>query len=171
MRPAVCASFFAACLASACGDSMRVEPVTVQWMDWPWQVAYGQPFRTRLVVSGVCARTPRFRPGATADQSAVTFAPYFVVANENIPCIAEVTSPSLLAYGGVDTAGMAPGLKESRVYEMRAASAIRSSQRCVAKRRCFIWFPETRASCRATPARPGWAHDSGDSGRSYRRSC
>ena len=123
MRPAVFASFFAAFLASACGDSMQVEPVTVQWMDWPWQVAYGQPFRTRLVVSGVCARTPRFRPGATADQSAVTFAPYFVVGNENIACIAEVTSPPLLAYGGVDTAGMAPGLKESRVYEMRAASA------------------------------------------------
>ena len=54
MRPAVFASFFAAFLASACGDSMRIEPVTVQWMDWPWQVAYGQPFRTRLVVSGVC---------------------------------------------------------------------------------------------------------------------
>jgi len=55
----LCLSVFAACEPDG-----KINPVTVQWMDWPAVVDAGQPFRTRLVVWGVCAANPRFRPGA-----------------------------------------------------------------------------------------------------------
>ena len=118
MRPAA----FALCIVSlaACSDSTQIKPVTVQWMDWPWQVAAGQPFRARLVVWGVCAQNPRFRSGATADQSAVTFAPYFIIEKDQGVCVASIFQP--IAIIGIDTAGMAPGLQASSAYEMRAAS-------------------------------------------------
>ena len=80
MRPAV---FATSCLGllAACEPSAKVDPVTVQWMDWPAEVKAGQPFRTRLVVWNVCALNPQFRAGASANQSAVTFAPYFLIDN------------------------------------------------------------------------------------------
>lgn len=109
--------FLAAC------DSTQVRPVSVQWMDWPADVASGQPFRTRLVVWGVCAQNPRFRPGASADQSAVTFTPYFLVEeNRDIACLQELADALVVI--GIDTAGTAPGLPASfpRTYEMRAAA-------------------------------------------------
>ena len=72
MRPAV---FAISCLGllAACGEpNATIDPVTVQWMDWPAEVNAGQPFRTRLVVWGVCALNPQFRAGASADQSVAT---------------------------------------------------------------------------------------------------
>ncbi len=109
---------------AACGESnSRINPVTVQWMDWPAEVNAGQPFRTRLVVWGVCAANPRFQPGASVDESAVTFAPYWVVDDENIACVADATAPLLVVYA-IDTAGTAPGLAApfARTYEMRASA-------------------------------------------------
>lgn len=120
MRPAA----FALCIVSlaACGDSTQVKPVTVQWMDWPAEVISGQPFRTRLVVWGICAMNPRFGSGASADQSAVTFTPYFLVEdNRDIACLQNRTTEFLLVIA-IDTAGTAPGLAADvpRTYEMRA---------------------------------------------------
>jgi len=96
-----------------------IAPVTVHWMDWPAEVKAGQPFRTRLVIDGVCALNPRFNPGARADQSAVTFEPYFQVDKERIACTALVNS---LVVIGIDTAGLAPALAAAadRTYQMRA---------------------------------------------------
>jgi len=90
-------------------------------MDWPAEVNAGQPFRTRLVVWSVCALNPQFRAGASADQAAVTFAPYFLVDNDHIECLTERTR-TLLALIAIDTAGTAPGLValSARSYEMRA---------------------------------------------------
>jgi hypothetical protein len=92
-------------------------------MDWPAEVNAGQPFRTRLVVWGVCAANPRFHPGASADLSAVTFAPFFVTDDQVIMCLAEPTIATLLVVG-LDTAGTAPGLAApaSRTYEMRGSA-------------------------------------------------
>ena len=120
MRPAA----FALCIVSvaACSDSTEIKPVTVQWMDWPAEVISGQPFRTRLVVWGICAVNPRFQSGATADQSAVTFTPYFLAEdNREIACLQNRTTESLLVIA-IDTAGTAPGLAADfpRTYEMRA---------------------------------------------------
>ncbi len=122
MRPAVFATICLGLLA-ACEPDAKIDPVTVQWMDWPAEVNAGQPFRTRLVVWGVCALNPRFRAGASADQSAVTFAPYFLVGNDQIACLTERT-PALLALIAIDTAGTAPGLAaaSARTYEMRAST-------------------------------------------------
>jgi len=116
----VCAASLAAC------DSTAVIPVTVQWMEWPAEVTAGQPFRTRLVVWGVCAVNPRFRPGVTADQSAVTFSPYFLAeTNDEIFCLGGGLTMPLVVIA-IDTAGMAPSLAASfsRTYEMRGAAWI-----------------------------------------------
>jgi len=113
-------------LLLACdGPNGKVDPVSVQWMDWPAEVNAGQPFRTRLVVWGVCAINPRFRPGAHADQSAVTFAPYYLVDNDQIFC-ANLREVTLLQVGAIDTSGTAPGLaaSASRTYEMRAGAEV-----------------------------------------------
>lgn len=121
MRPAVfamlCLGGLAACKAD---DNNTVNPVTVQWMDWPAVVDAGQPFRTRIVVWGVCARNPRFRDGVSSDLSAVTFAPYFLIDNDPIFCAG--ASFVIIA---IDTAGTAPGLEAafSRTYEMRATAS------------------------------------------------
>ncbi len=109
---------------AACSESnTRVNPVTVQWMDWPAEVNAGQAFRTRLVVWGVCAANPQFHPGASVDQSAVTFAPYWVVDDRPIYCLDGATAPLLVVYA-IDTAGTAPGLAApfARTYEMRASA-------------------------------------------------
>jgi hypothetical protein len=120
MRPAAFATL--CCLLACEAPNTRIDTVTVQWMDWPAEVNAGQPFRTRLVVSNVCALNPRFRAGARADQSAVTFEPYFVVDDHPIACVATSTI-LLVTAGALDTAGMAPalGALAARTYEMRAA--------------------------------------------------
>jgi hypothetical protein len=122
MRSASFVMLFAAALA--CEPDTHAIPVTVQWMDWPANVAAGTPFRTRLVVFGVCAMSPVFRPGATADMSAVTFAPYFLGETDGILCAA--SSSELLVVTAIDTAGMAPGLSAAfpRTYEMRATTSV-----------------------------------------------
>lgn len=108
------------CWLAACESSDKVTPVTVQWMDWPAEVNAGQPFRTRLVVWGVCAVNPQFRPGASADQVAVTFTPYFMFADDNINCLG--STGNAFVVNALDTAGIAPGLRaiNARLYEMRA---------------------------------------------------
>ncbi len=123
MRRASFVILFAAALA--CEPDTHVTPVMVQWMDWPADVAADTPFRTRLVVFGVCAVSPTFRPGATADVSAVTFAPYFLGEQGDILC-ANLRSTELFLITAIDTAGMAPGLSADfpRTYEMRATSSV-----------------------------------------------
>jgi len=125
MRPAMFAAIALGLLLACDGPNGKVDPVSVQWMDWPAEVNAGQPFRTRLVVWGVCAINPRFQPGAHADQSAVTFAPYYLVDNDQILC-ANLREVTLLQVGAIDTAGTAPGLAApaSRTYEMRAGAEV-----------------------------------------------
>jgi len=125
MRLAMFAAITLGLLLACDGPNGKVDPVSVQWMDWPAEVNAGQPFRTRLVVWGVCAINPRFRPGAHADQSAVTFAPYYLVDNDQIFC-ANLREVTLLQVGAIDTAGTAPGLAApaSRTYEMRAGAEV-----------------------------------------------
>lgn len=124
MRPAVFAAISLGLLLACDGPDRKVDPVSVQWMDWPAEVNAGQPFRTRLVVWGVCAQDPQFRAGASADQSAVTFEPYYLVGNEQIFCT-NLRDATLLV-SAMDTAGTAPGLAApaARTYEMRAGAEV-----------------------------------------------
>lgn len=121
MRPAVFAALSLAWLLACEGPQADISPVTVLWMDWPGEVNAGQPFRTRLVVWNVCALNPQFRAGAQADQSAVTFEPYYLIGHDQIACLTQRT-PTLLALLALDTAGIAPGLAaaSARTYDMRA---------------------------------------------------
>ena len=124
MRPA---AYVALCLVSlgACEPDSQISPVTVEWMDWPADVAAGTPFVVRLVVFQPCAATG-FNPGPTADQSAVTFAPYFLELNPNVLCYRIMETALSIAPGALDTVGTAPGLPAtySRTYEMRAAASV-----------------------------------------------
>ena len=126
MRPAMfvmlCIASVAACKSDS-GDT--VQPVTVQWMEWPAEVAAGQPFRTRLIVWGICAVDPRFQAGPSADESAVTFEPYFLVSDDPVYCLAAQPVERLVAIS-IDTAGMAPALSPDfpRAYEMRASASV-----------------------------------------------
>ncbi len=124
MRPAMFAAIALGLLVACDEPSGKVDPVSVQWMDWPAEVNAGQPFRTRLVVWGVCALNPRFHSGTYADQSAVTFEPYYVVDRDPIFC-ADLREATLLVVA-LDTAGTAPGLAgpASRTYEMRAGAEV-----------------------------------------------
>lgn len=124
MRPAMSAVISLGLLLACDGPSGKVDPVSVQWMDWPAEVNAGESFRTRLVVWGVCAINPQFRPGTHADQSAVTFEPYWVVGNDHIFC-ADLREATLLVVA-LDTAATAPGLAapSSRTYEMRAGAEV-----------------------------------------------
>ena len=121
MRSAVFAALSLAWLLACEGPQADLSPVTVLWMDWPSEVNAGQPFRTRLVVWNVCAINPQFRAGAHADQSAVTFEPYYLIGHDQIACLTERT-PTLLALLALDTAGIVPGLAaaSARTYDMRA---------------------------------------------------
>lgn len=121
MRSAVFAALSLAWLLACEGPQADVSPVTVLWMDWPSEVNAGQPFRTRLVVWNVCAVNPQFRAGAHADQSAVTFEPYYLIGHDQIACLTERT-PTLLVLLALDTAGIVPGLAaaSARTYDMRA---------------------------------------------------
>ena len=109
---------------AACSENVRFVPVEVVWMDWPAEVATEDPFRTRLVVWQPCALIRGFDPSPTADASAVTFAPFFIVERDQIACILTAgVASELLVQWAIDTAGIAPGLPaaDERIYEMRSA--------------------------------------------------
>src|SRR5258705_4467709 len=117
MRPAMFAAI-ALGLLVACGEpSGKVDPVSVQWMDWPAEVNAGQPFRTRLVVWGVCALNPRFHSGTHVDQSAASFQPYYWVGRDPLFCSALPEATLLVA--ALATAGTAPRLAgaQSHTYQ------------------------------------------------------
>ncbi len=124
MRPVVFAMVCLGILAACKTEDGPINPVTVQWMDWPAVVDAGQPFRTRIVVWGVCALNPRFRDGVSADQSAVTFAPYFLIDPDPVFCVGATATSFVIT--AIDTAGMAPGLAAtfSRTYEMRGTASV-----------------------------------------------
>src|SRR5258705_2715706 len=121
MRLAVFAALSLPWLLACEGPKAEVSPVTVLWMDWPSEVNAGEPFRTRLVVWNVCAVNPQFRAGGHADQSTVTFEPYYLIGHDQIACLTQRT-PTLLSLIALDTAGIAPGLAAAspRTYDMRA---------------------------------------------------
>lgn len=100
----------------------RIGHAMVQWMDWPSEVPAGQPFGVRMIVTQPCAATG-FNEGSSADQSAVTFAPYFRDVREDVLCAGLVYELSI-APGALDTLGRSPGLAASfaRTYEMRATT-------------------------------------------------
>ena len=109
---------------AACESGAEVAPAVVQWMQWPAEVQVGKAFDVRLIVPYASCRRGAFRPGVAVDQSAVTFAPYFILSGPEIcpPEPLDFTVP----YFALDTTGTAPGLdaSSSRTFEMRAAAFV-----------------------------------------------
>ena len=113
--------FVAACEPS---PSPNVIPTAVVWMDWPAEVAAGTVFSVRLVVYRPCAVIEAFNPAPRADESAVTFAPYFL--GEGAFCVLAQSVETLVDPNNLDTTGVAPGLAAdfARTYEMRATTGV-----------------------------------------------
>lgn len=119
MRRFACAAVLV--LAACQGPDSEINPSVVQWMDWPAEVRAAQPFAVRLIVTQPCVARG-FRDGLSADESAITFAPYFLEVNEEVLCVA----PLNLTIGALDTTVMTPGLAATfaRTYEVRAAAYV-----------------------------------------------
>ena len=114
-------AFAALALATGCGSDANTIRTSVLWMDWPSQVVASSAFSVRLVVARPCALIQSFNPDPRADQSAVTFAPYFVADPGGAVCVlAQSVDVDL---NNLDTTGLAPGLASdfARTYEMRGA--------------------------------------------------
>lgn len=125
MRALRCAPI--AALLIACGPNTDVQPAAVHWMDWPAEVLVSKPFEVRMILYPPVCFPHRFRAGAAADESAVTFAPYFLVERAEPICPPTILDqlPSIV----LDTLVAAPRLAASspRTSEMRAASLFDST--------------------------------------------
>lgn len=114
----------------SCGSDVTIAPVTLQWMEWPAEVLAAKPFPLRLIVIpvAVCQRRV-FRAGISADQSAVTVAPYYLVEGAPTVCppIEGTAGPFLpVPFFVLDTTTLAPGLATSapRTFDIRGAADV-----------------------------------------------
>lgn len=111
----------ALCLAflAACDSDKPAFQTTVMWMDWPAEVNTAAPLDVRMVVLPPCLWSA-FRAGPSADQSAVTFEPYFLGVREDVLCAAR------LVLGGLDTVvhAPAPATSSPRSFEIRGATSV-----------------------------------------------
>lgn len=129
MRFAVSAFLMVAWLAGCAGPESEIVPVQLRWMEWPAEVRASQAFPVRLVGFGVgCREVVHFDPGATVDNSAVTFEPFFLVRGQAIACPLEVsqagTAYPIAAF--FDTVASVEGLatQTSRSYEVRGTADV-----------------------------------------------
>ena len=109
----------------ACSDDSRVVFTQVHWMEWPAEVVPAHAFSVRLVgFNGGCG-DGHFEAGMTVDNSAVTFAPFFVFSGPPQVCpLAAAAAPSDLAF--YDVRSQVAGLEapSPRSYDMRAATDV-----------------------------------------------
>ena len=131
MRVLYCVSLCA--VLAACGSDVSIAPVTLQWMEWPAEVVAAKPFPLRLIVIpvAVCQRRV-FRAGISADQSAVTVAPYYLVEGAPTVCppVESAASPFLpVPFFVLDTTTLAPALATSaaRTFDIRGAADVMSN--------------------------------------------
>ena len=118
-------SFVVLCaLVAACEPDHDVIRTAVVWMDWPSQVVASNAFQVRLVVQRPCALIQAFNPDPRADESAVTFAPYFLGNAHGIYCVTALPVDAFVDPNNLDTTGLAPGLAgdPARTYEMRGTT-------------------------------------------------
>jgi len=115
---------------STCKDSnVHVVPAIVSWMEWPAEVAPATTFPVRLRGYDVgCMDMKAFVTTPKADQSAVTFEPYFMF--DGPPNLCPTTQVGAVSGGFAatffDTTTTAPGLAapQPRTYEMRASTSV-----------------------------------------------
>jgi len=125
MRPPVLYYISILAALAACDSDFDVQPAVVQWMEWPAEVPVASPFTVRLLVTRPVCYTTVFRPAASADNSAVTFEPYFLVKRQRPVCppmVAVISLPDI----SLDTVTTAPALAAtvSRTFDMRAPANV-----------------------------------------------
>ncbi len=111
---------------TACDSGLEMQPAIVQWMEWPAEVPAETPFAVRLIVPFVSCDGGVAQLTISTDQSAVTFAPSFLIRRGNAVC-----QPGVLAShppGALDTVSTIPGLAtaSARTFEMRASAFVYS---------------------------------------------
>jgi hypothetical protein len=75
-----------AAVLTACSDDTHVVFTQVNWMEWPAEVLPAQSFSVRLVGFNAGCGNEHFSSGMTVDNSAVTFAPFFVFNGPQLNC-------------------------------------------------------------------------------------
>ena len=125
MRSLYCIPLMAA--LAACDSGLEIQPAYVQWMEWPAEVSVATPFTARMLVPFPACHRSVFKPAVSENQSAVTFAPYFLVEGGAPVCL---PSPALdvapVPFLALDTVITAPGLATTvaRTFEMRATAFV-----------------------------------------------
>jgi hypothetical protein len=118
MRPAL--SALSLVLLAACKPDALSTPTIVQWMEWPAEVTADSPFEVRMIMFRPCF-SEGFTPGASIDQSAITFAPVFHRVRNDM-CL----PTSSFVPASLDTAAPIAGLRTDvpRTFEIRATSDV-----------------------------------------------
>ncbi len=130
MRPMSFALVLVAPVIACSEPDSRIEPAQVGWMEWPAEVSVATPFTVRLVGYAVyCVDVLQFVTDPSVDNSAVTFAPYYMVHGEPYGCRAlQATGPADIApiAAAFDTLTAVPGLEAQfpRTYEIRAGTNV-----------------------------------------------
>ena len=111
---------------AACSEpDTRIEPVQVNWMEWPAEVLAATPFTVRVAGSGGdCRADVKLVTDPTVDESAVTFEPYLLGGHDPNPC-RYLDNVRIIA-PFYDTRAMVPGLDAPipRTYEIRGGTDV-----------------------------------------------
>ena len=130
MRAAVIALALVVC--AGCESDIEVNPGVVEWMEWPGEVLANTSFTVRLVIADPRCDPVDFRPRVFADESAVTFSPFFIIDRQRI-CPARTPAffppTGMIVVGARETVGIAPARRTSfdRVFDIRGASSVYSA--------------------------------------------
>lgn len=122
MRAFYCLAVLAALVGCKSDNAIEPVPTEVKWMEWPAEVTAATPFTVRLLVPWpFCDQNCPFNFGTSTDESAVTFAPYFLEERNDVLVIAGALRPY---HEALDTVATVAGLAASvpRTVGMRGAS-------------------------------------------------
>ena len=114
-------------LAACDSSDQNVQPGVVQWMEWPAEVHAATPFEVRLLLPFPSCHQWVYKPRVSANESAVTFDPYFLVDKGEPICLPEEqVHVAFVPNFMLDTLSSAPGLvtASDRTFEIRATADV-----------------------------------------------
>jgi hypothetical protein len=129
MRPFHCIPIVLGLVACDSSDQ-EFQPGVVEWMEWPAEVRTATPFEVRLLLPFPSCHQWVYKPRVSADESAVTFEPYFLVDKGQPICLpteqVHVQVSPIVPNFMLDTLATAPGLvtASDRTFEIRATADV-----------------------------------------------
>ena len=127
MRPFYCIPILLG-LAACDSTDQDFQPGLVQWMEWPAEVRAATPFAVRLMLQFPACHQWVYKSRVSADESSVTFEPYFLVDRGEPICLptAQVVASAFVPNLMLDTLSTAPGLVTAspRTFEIRATADV-----------------------------------------------